>query len=85
MRTFREILEDAGYECSAYSGRGMSGEECLSITLDDDDRMGRFFADVVGAVLPDEKVDVALAFCRMRTDSLGRGIVVYFPGVKFEE
>lgn len=31
MRTFQEILEAAGYECEPYSGRGMGGQECLSL------------------------------------------------------
>lgn len=90
MRTFQQILEDAGYECTAYSGRGMSGEECLSVTLAADSNgppsnLGRFFADVLEEVQGYETANMAKAFRKMRTDDLGRGVVVYFPGIKFEE
>lgn len=85
MRTFQQILEAAGYECTAYSGRGMGGDKCLSISLKQDGAMGKLFADVLEEVQGYETVNVAKPFRKMRTDNLGKGIVVYFPGIKFEE
>lgn len=84
-RTFQQILEAAGYVTRSYSGRGMSGRECLSVTLPGDEMMGRFFADVLEAIDAEETDPAAHAFRRMRTDSLGKGTVAYFPGEKFQE
>lgn len=84
MRTFQQILEAAGYETSAYSGRGMAGTECVSVGLPDDGRIGRLFADVTDAMEDGENAVVAKAFRRMRIDSLGIGSVVYFPGIAHE-
>lgn len=84
-KTFQQILEAAGYVTRSYSGRGMDGKECLSVTLAGDGMMGRFFADVLEVIDAEEMDPAAHAFRRMRTDSLGKGTVVYFPGVPFEE
>jgi hypothetical protein len=83
MRTFQQILEAAGYETSAYSGRGMQGRECLGVDLPAgaDRDLGRMLAEVIGAMGPGENDIVAGAFRRMRTDALGCGSVVYFPGI----
>jgi succinyl-CoA synthetase alpha subunit len=83
MRTFQEILEAAGYECEPYSGRGMGGQECLSIQTDKS--VSVVFADVLEALTEDmdgAHITIASkAFREMREDSLGCGIVVYFPGI----
>lgn len=84
MRTVQQILEAAGYVTRPYSGRGMSGRECLSITLVNGDQMGRFFADVMEEVRDEYEGHVADAFRKMRSESLGKGVVVYFPGVEFK-
>lgn len=84
-RSFVEILNDAGIETEAYSGRGMGGKECLSVR---DIEPLDLFADVLVEVLAsdDEPLDeVALVTKVMRNvarDSMGKGIVVYFPGIK---
>lgn len=87
MRTFQEILEDAGYESAFYSGRGMSGEQCPSITIEGNSsaKLGSVFADVVLAMLPEERLLCVASFRKMREDSLGRDTVIYFPGVPFAE
>lgn len=85
MRSFQQVLEAAGYVTRAHSGHGMSGRDCLSVTLAGDGMMGRFFADVLEAIDAEEMDPAAHAFRRMRTDSLGKGTVVYFPGVPFKE
>ena len=81
MRTLQQILEDAGYQPDSYSGRGMGGEECLSITAGGN--LGTFVADVVLAMLPEERLLCVASFRKMREDSLGRDKVIYFPGVPF--
>ena len=85
MRTFQQILEAAGYKCEPYIGRGMFGRECLSIPLfitsGPTNAIGRLFADVLEEVDAEENDLAADAFRKMREDSLGRDIVVYFPGI----
>lgn len=81
-RTLQEILTDAGHEPSAYSGRGMGGEECLSVNVRDPFAL---FADVLETVDSEENEIVAHAFRAARQDTMGLGVVVYFPRVKFVE
>lgn len=90
--TLREMIEEAGYAPESYSGRGMNGERCVSVSLDGDNALGTFIADMMGiiAVSAETSINgghnaVIAAFRGMRTDSLGLGIVVYFPRVKWEE
>ena len=86
-RTTQQILEAAGYETRAYSPG--FGEQCLAITLSgamgSPSSLGRLFADVLEVIDAEENDAVAHAFRRMREDSLGRSIVVYFPSEKFEK
>ena len=81
----------AGYETRAYSGRGMYGKECLAFTADGEEFA--VAADLMEAALDageDFIAPVLAAMRGIRTDSLGRGTVFYFPGVpadglRFEE
>jgi hypothetical protein len=81
-------LEDAGHEVRSYSGRGMYGKDCLgcdSMTLEE----FVLFAFELGSHLNDdeEKEDerdlISRALARVKTDSMGMGIIIYFPGVEF--
>lgn len=51
-----------------YSGRGMFGAECASIYCD--------------RAMPVIEAAVALGVTGARTDSMGRGAVVYWPSIK---
>ena len=82
MRSVQAILEDAGYETDAYSGRGMGGKECLSVSMDG--HIGKLFSDVLGAIEPEDTEAMAKAFRGMQQDSMGKGSVVYFPRIPFE-
>jgi hypothetical protein len=92
----QEILESAGYSVQSYSGRGMYGKNCLGVDVSN---LGKLFADVLkeldllgengGGELEDDSQaaaieDLATAFEEMRTDSLGRGMIVYFPEIDFD-
>lgn len=82
-RTFQQIIEDAGLEPSAYSGRSMGGEECLSFTYERG-ALGRVMAEIVGEIRENaDQEAIVAALPRMREDSLGTGTVVYFPGIPF--
>lgn len=91
MRTIRQILETAGYETSAYSGSGMYGEECLSVTVERSPF--KLFSDVLDALSEESDADVvneeigavSKAFRGAREDSMGRSTVVYFPRIAFEK
>ena len=72
-----------------YSGRGMYGRTCASITFDTDTDAYQFFARLGEntASICDDDFDPSLRMqelvgCAL-TDSMGRGIVVYFPGWVF--
>lgn len=69
----RDALVDAGYEPTAYSGRGMTGSRCVAI------RSG-----VSGEDVDLFKLGRALANFDVRSptvDSLGFGIVAYWPNL----
>lgn len=74
MRTFIEILKATDHD--------VGGSECASVHVDS--TMGQFVADVLVAMDAEEIDVVADAFRKMREDSLGRGTIVYFPGIAAE-
>lgn len=76
-----------------YSGRGMYGNTCAAVTFDDDSesflffaRLGSFAASSDDATMdpshPASKAMYELVHAA-RTDSMGRDIIVYFPGWTF--
>lgn len=87
MDNIEQLLENAGFEPRSYSGRGMYGKQCLAVEA------GSPF-DILSAVLevvswsdtPKEDADtLAKAFKCVRTDSLGLGVVVYFPNIPYDK
>jgi len=86
MHALQQLFDEAEIETRSYSGRSMYGKECLAVDLNKG--LGDFIADVLYAMqsqLGGEAHDeIAEAFRGMATDSMGRGIIVYFPGVPFE-
>lgn len=85
----QELLENAGYECRDYSGRGMNGKECLAVCTDKN--VMNMFADILDVIQDSEAsevkdlcADASYAFRMARTDQMGRlGIVLYFPGTEY--
>lgn len=84
----QELLEEAGYECRSYSGRGMMGKECVAVCTDKD--LMNVFGDILNAITNSEydAVDNALeaedAIRIAQTDQFGKlGIVLYFPGIEY--
>lgn len=92
-KQLQDIIEMAGYETRTYSGRGMFGKECLAFTADSETSSFAVAADLMAAAIDageDFIAPVIEAMRGIRTDSLGRGTVFYFPGVpadglRFEE
>lgn len=75
--TLSDILADAGYDAEPYSGRGMYGAQCVSVSLDSDADLWRLATEL--ARVSDEDIPPP------RTDTLGYGIVAYWPRVKLVE
>jgi hypothetical protein len=82
---FIELLEEAGYSHRAYSGRGMFGEYCIGASTKGD--AAGILSDILThcEITNEEQVEVAKIFKNKRTDDLGRGTIVYFPAMKWEE
>jgi hypothetical protein len=82
----QEALESAGYDCQSYSGRGMYGSTCLGVTLDASGKLGVMISDLLDN-LTEEQLDdlhqISNGFRRMAWDSMGLGMIVYFPEVEY--
>ncbi len=80
----QEMLESAGYDCRSYSGRGMFGQTCLGVSCE----IGELFQAILGEVNEtnlDSLWSLQKTFREMKTDSMGRGTIVYFPDVEFSD
>jgi len=81
----QEIIENAGYECRNYSGRGMCGKYCLGVVVKN---MGEFIGNIFYEI-----ADLDWAYCEemgdlfgsMRTDNMGLDTILYFPGTAYSE
>ena len=69
-------LEDEGFEVKAYSGRAMFGAECVSIRIESDSELWD-----LGVAIGRADLDVRAP----RIDTLGRGLVAYWPAAKWPE
>jgi hypothetical protein len=66
-----------GARVRSYSGRGMGGEECAAIVVESTSEMASFFVALAHEIERDEAENVAK---RTRTDEMGHGVIVYWPG-----
>ena len=69
--SLKRIAQQGGWDFTDYSGRGMYGKYCAAIITND----------------PDTTIEYALEMhihgaC---TDTLGKGYIVYWPGIPYEE
>jgi hypothetical protein len=85
----QQLAENAGLRVQSYSGRGMLGKYCLGIS---GQSVHRIYADLFFAMAQntgagdEDRLDteeIAEAMMSARDDSLGRGIILYFPTVEF--
>lgn len=65
----------------SYSGRGMEGDECAAVVVGDEAEFALFFVALPTIIGEDQAQYVAK---HTRTDGMGRGIVVYWPGIEIE-
>jgi hypothetical protein len=87
LQMVAELADDM--DCSDYSGRAMYSKTCLGITTDTCE--GNFISQILegaaelfsGDELGESIVEIAGTFRAMRTDSMGRGTIYYFPGTPY--
>ena len=84
--TVQALAEVAELRCRSYSGRGMYGRTCLAVTFDDGP--GELFSALLTVLAEtgttqEACAELADAFRGMRTDSMGRGMVAYFPEIEY--
>jgi hypothetical protein len=79
-KTLIDILENAGFEPRSYSGRGMSGRQCVGVTVPD-------VKAAYGLLIRecDYGSDAADLIDAAREDNMGRSFILYWPRVAWEE
>lgn len=85
FQTITETLDEMGIEYRSYSGRGMYGDECLSVDCDRGEAASipaKLVLELMAAGEREAAETVALA--QIRTDSMGLGQIVYFQDIKWE-
>lgn len=82
-----ELFEEAGHEVRCYSGRFMFGKECPGVVFDSIGEVFAAVAEVTAAAATNEEADetddVINAMRQVQTDSMGRGIIIYFPHIVY--
>jgi hypothetical protein len=84
MANLQQFIETyTQLETRSYSGRGMYGASCLAVAADD---VGDVIKQLACPASEDPTMfrQVEQDLDGIRTDSMGRGIVIYFPSAKFE-
>ncbi len=76
IEALKKITSEYNWKIISYSGRSMYGKRCLAITGDNIDQVQ------LGIELGKTK-DI-YSPCATQTDSMGRGIVVYWPAIPYE-
>lgn len=93
-----KLIESADYKVRSYSGRGMSGKQCVGIETEHADALTvvlSLIKEALGSVNTTcgdrayESIGEVQDLCDMlkgaRSDSMGRGYIVYFPEIKWEK
>lgn len=82
-----DLLESIGEEPRAYSGRKMYGKQCVAVVPEERDAFSLGFD--LANVAHEETNDpafldaVAETFRYVKTDSMGHGIVIYWPRIEW--
>jgi hypothetical protein len=77
---------DLASEMRSYSGRCMYGKDCLALSGDFNYIISNLMATALYEgehFTPSDKDEIISALSAVRSDSMGRGTVVYFPTVEF--
>lgn len=82
---FIEMIEDAGCDTRSYSGRGMSGKQCVAFKCDRGTELYMIIEILSEAThnYEQEQIDELAKILRgARTDDIGLGTIVYFPAIE---
>jgi len=86
-----ELFEECGYSVRSYSGRAMYNRQCLGVESDNDNNMViELIQDICdnGGGTDSDKLckiqDVCELLRNCRTDSMGRGMITYWPEIEWE-
>lgn len=83
--TMQEILDNAGVDYFAYSGRAMYGKKCLAIQIKHSGHHNpllQLISHLIDEAAEEGEANVlADALNYAQTDSLGLDIVLYFPRI----
>jgi len=88
----RELLLDAGYEPTNYSGRAMYSKECLGVETDEGNA-ARVVLEVVQQAIRDlrgepdlgDKInDLCDTLMGCSMDSMGLGYIIYWRGIEWD-
>lgn len=76
----QELLEAAELKTRAYSGRYMYGKDCLGVDVDG---IGTLLLAVAEFVTDDNRAEILETLRGTRSDAMGLGTIVYFPGTPY--
>lgn len=92
---FREAIENAGYVTRSYSGRAMYGKKCLGFETSRNQSPIFATAEIMCGLAeicqyenPNDALDLSdfLDFFNdVKEDSMGMGMIIYFPYIKWNE
>jgi hypothetical protein len=82
------ILENAGFDCQSYSGRGMNGKNCLGFVFTNKRVLLADLTLSIIEIMDNENYDQSIysvpnALYDMKTDNLGKDMIGYFPNITF--
>lgn len=88
---FKEAIEDEGYSVRSYSGRGMYGKNCLGFNISRGQSPIQATAEIIGNLADVCQYDDDLElsdfiefFGDVKEDSMGLGMIVYFPDIEWD-
>ena len=84
-KNIKQVFEEAGYEIRSYSGRAMYGRECLGVDTEDSPWTVATNCITTCVALEIDFDDFIDSVGKPRTDSMGRGYILYFPDVVWED
>lgn len=80
-----DTLENSAYDADAktrsYSGRAMFGARCIAIEIDGINNLAKFFVSLAA----NDLTLAAKMASGVRTDSLGLGMIAYWPSIDAPE
>lgn len=83
VKQFIEALEDANFEVKSYSGRGMYGKSCVSVSQREDEETSAW--EIARELFNRDHDCIFDDVPEPRQDSLGLGMVFYWPSYEWPQ